>query len=139
MKIGTDLYRWVSAAGLFSYKVIGIREYKEEKQYEIECQTCSHGWKCVLLIAEDDDKRLQYVRMVDEDEYHISEQKHFHTHCGEFHLNKSDALIEYYKATLKWYKTEIDKFKANVKSYEEKEKEIQNLINIQEEIKKEQL
>ena len=137
MKIGTDLYRWVAMAGLFSYKVIGIREYKEERQYEIECQACSHGWKCILLIAEDDNKKLQYIRMVDENEDHISSQKHFHTHCGEFHLNKSDALIEYYKTTLKWYKTESDKLKSTIKTYEEKEKEICNLIKIQEDIKNE--
>lgn len=124
-------------AGLFSYKVIGVREYKEERQYEVECQTCSHGWKCVLLIAEDDDKKLRYIRMVDENEDHISSQKHFHTHCGEFHLNKSDALIWRYKETLKWYMTEIDKFKANAKSYEEKKNEIFNLIKIQEDIKNE--
>lgn len=135
MKIGTELYRWVSRAGLFHYKVVGKREYADDVQYEVECQTCSHGWKCHLLVATDDDKRVQYVKMINDDEECIREQKHFHTHSGEFHLNKSDALTEYYKTTLKWYKTEIDKFKASVKSYEEKEKEIQNLIKIQEDIK----
>lgn len=135
MKIGTELYRWITAAGLFQYKVVGTRQYADDIQYEVECQTCSHGWKCLLLIAEDDYKKLQYVKMLNDDE--DDSQRHFHTHSGEFFLSKSDALIGYYKKTLIWYKDEINKFKSQIKSYEEKEKEIQNLISIQEAIKNE--
>ena len=137
MNIGTKLYRWITAAGLFSYEVVGKREYKDDVQYEVECQTCSHGWKCLLLVALDDNKKLQYVKMINDDEDDIKEQKHFHTHSGEFHLSKEDALIEYYKNTLKWYKDKINENKATLKSLEEKEKEIINLIKIQEDIKNE--
>lgn len=53
-KIGDELFRYVEAAGIFRYVVIGRRERQEEVQLEVECKTCSHGWQCQLLLAQND-------------------------------------------------------------------------------------
>lgn len=82
-QIGDMLYRYVSMAGVFQYKVTGRRERESEVQLEVECQTCSHGYKCELLIAQDDYGHIVHVHMLNEDE--DDRQRHWHTNDG-FHF-----------------------------------------------------
>lgn len=82
-KIGDELFRYVEMAGVFRYVVTGRREYQEEVQLEVECKTCSHGWQCQLLLAQNDYGKVVAVHMLNEDEedpqrrWHGNEGFHF--------------------------------------------------------------
>lgn len=82
-KIGDELFRYVEMAGVFQYVVLGRREYQEEVQLEVECKTCSHGWQCRLLLAQDDHGRIVAVHMLNEDE--DEPQRNWHRNEG-FHF-----------------------------------------------------
>lgn len=86
-KIGDELFRHVEGGGTFRYLVQGIRTYghgekfdDNSTQLEVECQTCSHGWKCRVLLAQDDFGRIVVVHMLNEDE--DDRQRHWHTNDG---------------------------------------------------------
>jgi hypothetical protein len=79
-KIGDFLYRYVEAAGTFKYIITGIRSYEGETQLEVECQTCSHGYKCRLLLARDDFDHIVHVHLLNDDE--DSSQAMWHTNSG---------------------------------------------------------
>lgn len=82
-KIGDELFRYVEMAGVFRYVVTGRREYQDEVQLEVECKTCSHGWQCQLLLAQNDYGKVIAVHMLNEDEdepqrrWHGNEGFHF--------------------------------------------------------------
>lgn len=82
-KIGDELFRYVEAGGIFRYVVTGRREYQEEVQLEVECKTCSHGWQCQLLLAQNDYGKVVAVHMLNEDE--DQPQRMWHTNDG-FHF-----------------------------------------------------
>jgi hypothetical protein len=134
IELGKSFYRYITPLGVFHYIVKGIRQYGDSELYELECQTCKHGWKCLLLASLDDYGKLQYVRMLNDDEY--ESQKHFHMHSGQFHERKEEAMISQYKTSLKWYNDKIGEFKNNIKTYEDKVKEIDAQIKTWEEIVK---
>lgn len=79
-KIGDELFRYVDAGGVFRYVVTGRREYQDEVQLEVECKTCSHGWQCRLLLAQNDFGKIVAVHMLNEDE--DEPQRHWHTNDG---------------------------------------------------------
>jgi len=87
-KIGDELFRYVDMAGVFRYLVIGRRETSREIQLEVESQTCSHGWKCQLLLASDDYGRIFHVHMLNEDE--DRPQKYWHSNDGFFFCETSE-------------------------------------------------
>lgn len=87
-QIGTILYRYVDGAGVFKYVVDGVREYADGKQVEVECKTCSHGWQCRLLLAEDDYGRIVHVHMLNNDEE--EDQKYWHTNDGFFFVSSPE-------------------------------------------------
>lgn len=93
LKKGDKLYRWVSFGGIFEYEVIGARDNREGFSYELICNTCNHGYKCEVLVAFDDQSRLKYVCMLNEDDE--EPQNHWHVD-GEraqfFHSSEKDAL-----------------------------------------------
>jgi len=82
-KVGDELFRYVTCAGVFRYVVTGRRERAEEIQLEVECKTCSHGWQCQLLLAQDDYSRIVAVHMLNNDDdddqrvWHGNEGLHF--------------------------------------------------------------
>ena len=76
LNLGDKLHRYVPLVGYFEYTVIGIRQNERGVQYEVRCDSCSHGWKCELLIAVNDYKKLAYVCMLNNDDE--DDQKCFH-------------------------------------------------------------
>jgi len=82
IRIGDELFRYVELGGIFRYVVYGIRQYEDGDQYEVECQTCSHGERCRLLIARDDYGRLIHIHMLNEDEDLCDEHRCWHTNDG---------------------------------------------------------
>ena len=81
--IGDAIWRHAEGGGTLQYKVVGIRSYDDGPQLEVEGVSCTHGWKCRVLLAQDDYKRIAAVHMLNEDEedsqrhWHINEGLHF--------------------------------------------------------------
>ena len=99
-KIGDELYRHVECGGTFRYLVLGIRSYEDSVQLEVECQTCSHGWKCRLLVAQNDYGKIVHVHMLNEDE--DDAQKHWHTNDGlHFWPTRDEAREEGLRALIR--------------------------------------
>lgn len=114
INIGDTLYR-VAAPALLVYKVIGIRLYETGDMYELECQSCTHGFKCKVLAAFDDYKYLKPVHMLNDDE--DEPQRHWHS-CdsgGSFFLDKNDALRERYALCIRDAKEDLQRFEDLVK------------------------
>lgn len=131
INIHDKFYRYIEMVGIFEYVVKGIRQYKEEQFFELECQSCNHGWKCMLLCGFDDYGKLQYIRMINNLEN--NDQRHFHTHSGQFFSSKKEALINKGKKMREYIDEEIKKAKDTVLRLEnQKQKEIkfiEDLIN----------
>lgn len=116
--IGDILYKYVTLKGIFTYKVIGKREYKDNVQYEVECQQCRDHLPCHVLVTQVDNKPcFQYVSMVDEDEDY--EQYYWNTSVNTF-------KTEYYFKSLKDCK--IDLGKGNIKNIEKEIEELEEKL-----------
>lgn len=79
-KLGDELFRHVECGGIFRFIVDGTRTFADGVQLEVESQTCSHGWKCRLLLAENDYGRIVNIHMLNEDEG--DSQRHWHSNEG---------------------------------------------------------
>lgn len=91
--IGDSMWRHVEGGGTFHFTVLGVRRYEDSVQLEVECQTCSHGWKCRLLVAQNDYGKIVSVHMLNEDE--DDRQRHWHTNDGlHFWPTKEQAREE---------------------------------------------
>lgn len=93
LQIGDNLFHYVSFHGVLKYIVTGIRNYGDTTHYEIECENCSHGYRCKILVTKDQDwgrDRFKYIEMLnDEDrEYFI-----FHND-SYYYLTSTEALLE---------------------------------------------
>lgn len=126
-EIGKEFYRYVALGGIFTYRVVGIRSYESDSLYELECQSCSHGYKCLLLCALDDDNKLQYIRTLNDDE--DSPQDYWHKECGEFFETKNEVLRSAYKKQLQKYQDDISTLKNKLKESENSYQRIEVLLN----------
>lgn len=127
IEIGKEFYRYVAMGGVFTYRVVGIRSYETESLYELECQSCTHGYKCLLLCALDDDNKLQYIRTLNDDE--DNPQDYWHKDCGEFFQTKNEVLASAYKKQLQKYQDDISTQKNKLKEMESSYKHIEVLLN----------
>lgn len=124
-KIGDEMYRYVEVGGIFKYLVFGIRNYDGEVQLEVESQSCSHGYKCKILVAQNDYKKLFSVHMLNNDE--DDDQRHWNSH-DHFHFwpTVNEAKIE----ALKHHIAEQTKSVSEVKSaYEYRQKCLKDLTD----------
>ncbi len=98
--IGDELFRHIEGAATFRFTVQGIRKYEDSVQLEVECQTCTHGWKCRLLLAQNDYGKIVSVHMLNEDEN--DSQKHWHSNDGlHFWPTKVEAREEGLRALIR--------------------------------------
>ncbi len=123
LKIGDFLYRYVRCGGVFEYKVIGIRIYDDQTLYELESQSCTHGWKCKILVGGKIDQ-LRYVCMTNDEEEDT--QHYWHTDDTKFRKIKEEAEIDLINANLAIVKENIrtaeervTREKASAKKYED--------------------
>lgn len=107
IKINDKFYRYITPVGVFEYIVKGIRSYEGDEQYELECQSCSHGYKCILLAALDDKKQLQYIHTLNDDEE--DSQTHWHQESGQFYKTKREVLISQCEKQKRYWNEEVAK------------------------------
>lgn len=88
--VGTSLYKHIPLHGIFHYVVIGVREYADNTQYELECQTCKHGEKCRIL-AGGKAGRLAFIQVLNDEE---NEHYYWHSDSTRFYFKKEHAELE---------------------------------------------
>lgn len=126
-KIGDELWRHVPGGGTFRYVVDGIRSYNDEVQLEVECQTCSHGWKCRLLISRNDYGKIHAVHMLNEDD--DDPQRHWHGNEGlHFWPTKQQAREEGLRQILCEAKERAGKLRDQLKFANARVKELEAAI-----------
>lgn len=126
-KIGDDLFRYVEGGGIFHYTVKGIRSYEDSTQLEVECQTCSHGWKCRLLLARNDYGRVHAVHMLNDDD--DDSQKHWHGNEGmHFWPAVAEAKAEGVRLMIRRAKESVERTEAAHKAAVVRLTEMQALL-----------
>jgi hypothetical protein len=131
MKIGDKLYK-SARPYIMEYKVIGVRDYADGKQYELECQSCRHGEKCRILVG--GKNKLVFIDMLnDEDDEHYF----WHTDTTRFwplvrqaelerlrvHINDAEKNVSDAESTLTNRKNHLAKLLDAKKLVEEEIKE----------------
>lgn len=130
IKIKDKFYRYIDIKGVFEYIVVGIRDYGDDKNYELECQNCSHGGKCVLLCSLDDSGNLIYIRMANDD---WPGEESWHEHAGIFHPTKEKAMIGKLSKLIYFHR---DNMLAAQKQYEYNKEKMEDFEKQREEFKK---
>ena len=126
LNIGDVLYKYVDTKGIFTYKVLGKREYEDNIQYEIECQDCRDHSKCRLLVNQNDyGKQFKYVCMLNEDE---DTPQHYWHDDNDLHyfLSKTECRKQKGKKILKNKNEEIEKLELKLKQLKDSLIEIEN-------------
>lgn len=132
LTIGTKLWK-AAPPYILEYKVIGVRDYQDGKQYELECQTCSHGEKCRILVG--GSKRLVFIDVLNDDQ---DEHYYWHSDATRFwpfmrqaqlerlrvHISDGEKAVKEAEVTLTRRKNHLQKL---LDSKELVEKEIKQL------------
>lgn len=106
LKMGQELYRRASP-NVLTYKVVGIRDYGDSKQYEMECQSCDHGEKCRVLVAKDNYNKLRVIHMLHDDDDYICEQRAWHDSTTPFHETINGVRKEVLLKNISFYQDEV--------------------------------
>lgn len=122
LKLNDKLYSYRSLIGIFTYVVLGVRNYKDSVFYEVECEECKGHDRCRLLVSRVDNMdRFKYVSMVDEDEE--DEQYYLHS-TDEFFMSKNECKKAAYEAVKARKEEEIEQMKKDLKRAEDSLNEI---------------
>lgn len=125
IEIGTVFYRRASPSTL-EYHVIGVRDYGDSKQYELECQSCRHGEKCRVLAAFDNYKKLRIIHMLHDDDEYICQNRSWHDHESPFHETLDGVRRECLNKERIYYTEQVERSKANLAS---NERQLKNCID----------
>jgi len=130
LSIGDSLYRHVTMSGIWHYLVVGIHQYEGCQQYVVESQSCSHGWKCKLLIADDGKGVLRFVSHLNDDE--SDSQHYWHTDKTAFWQHKDEAHRECYRNLLQTTADEVTKADAALKSAQKRLAQVKEALELAE-------
>lgn len=122
IKLGQKLYKYATFY-LMEYEVFGILQREEGEYYQVRCNSCKHGTKCEVLLKFNDQQKLIYVSMLNEDE----EDKQYYWHVSStisgaeeyYHFSKKDALTAVLGRAIKSEEESIKKFEENIKRCKE--------------------
>lgn len=127
VNVGDELFRYIEGGGIHRFKVLGIRQYEDSIQYEVEDQNCTHGWKCRILIAHNDYGKLHAVHMLNEDEN--NSQRHWHTNEGyHFYPSSNEAKAEAYNAALRRAYERVEKAQKALTDAKDRRDELNDLL-----------
>ena len=129
MKIGDTLYKYSGLGNIITYKCIAIVQTGEHEHYEVECNACTHGFKCVVRIKKIKGlNAYEYVCMINDPE---DEQELWHKNEW-YYTTKSEALVSVYQRLIKDAKQNVmdakSKFKAAEQRVEELEAHLKGII-----------
>lgn len=125
-KVGDELFRYIEMGGIHRYIVQGVRQYQDDVQLEVEDQSCSHGWKCRLLVARNDYGKLHAVHMLNDDEEDT--QRHWHQNEG-FHFwpTTTRAKAEGFDAAIRRAKESVAKAEDGLAAAKRRLQELESL------------
>ena len=127
LQINDELYNYQALKGIFTYIVLGVRDYGDSILYEIECQECKDHANCRLLVSQiDNQKRFKYVSMINEDE--DNEQYYWHS-LDDFFISKNDCKKAAYQKAKEYKEKQIEELKTKLESAQENLIEIKLLID----------
>ena len=127
LKLGQKLYKY-STIYLMQYEVFGILDREDGKYYQIRCLSCRHGEQCEILIKIDDNKKLKYVSILNENEE--SSQYYWHTTDDRdyYCLSKKEAMEKVFERNILQCKKNISELKEQIKNNEQSIIEYRELI-----------
>lgn len=128
LKIGDRLFRRVELSGIWEYEVIERRETPEGFQYVVRSLACTHGWKCELLIGEDDKGDLRYIRMVNNHE--DDDQSYWHNPGQRFCRTRGQAKVDACKMFEKGAQERVQKAKDSLAAAEKYAKEVAEMMAV---------
>lgn len=121
LKIGDELWR-TAFLSMLKYTVTGLREYSDNTQYELTCESCNHGRKCIVLAAMDSYGKPIIVQLLNYDE--DDDQRAYQTHIeGDSPLFRTAKEARAWKA-----KRIIDDKKKNIENLQKQIVAEQNRI-----------
>lgn len=131
LSTGDSVFKYLGMNGVGNYKVIGKREYPDNIQYEVECQNCTHGYKCQVLITLDDHGQYKYVAMLNDDE---DDSQYYWHNTGTFFLTSAEAKIAEGERWIREHKEKLAKLEEQVQAKKKRIGELEVFIS---ELKKE--
>lgn len=125
-KVGDELFRYIEMGGIHRYVVQGVRQYETDVQLEVEDQSCSHGWKCRILVARNDYGKIHAVHMLNDDE--DDTQRHWHGNEG-FHFwpTVAKAKAEGFDAAIRRAKENVGKAEEGLAASKRRLQELESL------------
>jgi len=114
MKTGETLYKYQGFGVIAEYICTAVIKRNQLTTYEMECQTCSHGFKCLILVEKVRGKdTYEFLTMVNDED---GEYRCWHT--------SYDRHQEYYptpqRAKIAVYEDAVSKKKRDIKRNEDK-------------------
>ena len=129
LKIGDELFTHESGKGIFTYVVLGVREYEGATLYEVECQECKHHTKCRLLVAQKDEQEVfRYVSMLNDDE--DNEQYYWHS-SAEYFMTRKDCMKDAWNKAIAYHTKHAQELEDSLKIQRKRIAELKALMDEQ--------
>lgn len=114
------------------YRIDGIRVYKDNTVYEATCLSCTHGYKCKVLICETNGK-LEFAGMVDHDE---DDGQHYTHNMEGYYYKTLEGAKKARLNTLVYEKEKrIEQLKKDLASEEKRLFELKDAYSIVKDVK----
>jgi len=132
LEIDDTLYRYVTMHGLWEYKVIGIKIVEGVTQYITECQACTHGYRCeVMVVQRPNHNAFQFVSILNDeyDDYGDSdydEQYYWHNDSW-YYTTKNEAKNKIYTDLINNKKVKVKEAKETLKRLEKELFELEQI------------
>lgn len=125
MKIGDKLYKYEFK--FLEYSVLDVIKHESTKTvfYEIECDSCTHGTKCKVLVTKDDNLGYRYVKMLNEDEY---EKQYYWHNEGIYYSTKKECLTLAYKKSIADNAKKIEEYQKSITRLKEQTQKALDII-----------
>jgi len=135
MRVGNKLYKYQDFGNFAEYIVTAVIKRNRLIQYELECQSCDHGFKCLVLDKKTRGREsYEFLACVNDEEEEYRAWHTTHTAHEEFFPTLYDAKIAVYKNAISKKENKIKDAKERLSSIE---KELKDLLAHYENIKKE--
>jgi hypothetical protein len=124
MKIDDRLYKYQGFGGIATYKCTGEIQRKNCVLFELECLSCTHGSRCVVLVKKEGDGTYRFSAMVNNDEHEL-----WHTTCSKpdrYYETAAEAKKAVYLDNIEKCDIELRNLSERIKREESRKKELQD-------------
>ena len=127
MDIGDKVYSYKVFNGIFTYTCIEERKSSDNTLYVFECEQCSHGYKCHVLLApiRSNIKTYQYVDTLNDNPEDGDDQSHWHSLDGVYYESYTECKKARSREAVRSYNDKIAKAKKDIAEWEKVIKELE--------------